>query len=174
MTRCFLCNQCKISQKSFDIIISSQLNRVLGVFACLRACVFTCLRACVFGLLTCLRAFVLTCLRAYVLGVLTCVHASYNEMFYFLTCLRTWCIYTWCAFLSYFLYSLILKFKNSCSEKFVCFVKLNIFLIYKAIKLIKLFETNLREAGKSIDISYSCSCSKAISIFYNLYIHLLH
>ena len=55
-----------------------------------------------------------------------------------------------CAFLSYFLYILILKFKNSCSEKLVCFVKLNIFLIYKTIKL----ETNLREAGKSIDISY--------------------
>ena len=104
---------------------------VFGVFACLRAwcaCVLACLaclRAC---LLVCLRAYVLTCLRACVLGVLLCVHACYDEMFYFLTCLRTWCMYTWCAFLSYFLCISILKFKNSCSEKFVCFAKLSIFL----------------------------------------------
>ena len=136
------------------------------VFAC--SCAW---RFCVLTCLACLRAW-----RVYmlVLGVLTCMHVCYDEMFYFLTCLCTWCICTWCAFLSYFLYISILKFKKSCSKKFDCFVKLNIFLIYKTIKLIKLFETNFREAEKSIDISYSCSCSKAISIFYNLYIHLLH
>ena len=153
---------------------------VLTCLACLRACVLTCLvclSAYVLGLLTCLRAYVLgmsSWLRAYVLGVLTClaclrvcmltclaclrayvltclvclrvyVRASYDEMFYFLTCLRTWC-----AFLSYLLYISILKFKNSHSKKIVCFVKLNIFLIYILIP------------------------TKAISIFYNLYIHLLH
>ena len=101
---------------------------VLACLACLRACLLVCLRAYMIG--------VLTCLRACVLGVLLCVHACYGEMFYFLTCLRTWCMYTWCAFLSYFLYISILKFKNSCSEKFVCFAKLSIFLIYKTYKTI--------------------------------------
>ena len=147
--------------------------------ACLRArvlCVSTCLRAQVLGVFACLRACVLACLaclRACVLGVLTCVYACYDEMFYFLMCLRTWCIHTWCdlCLISFTFQYINLK---TCSEKFVCFVKLNIFLIYKTIKLIKLFETNFREAEKSIDISYSCSCSKAISIFYNLYIHILH
>ena len=42
-------------------------------------------------------AYVLTCLRAYVLGVLVrvraCVHACFDEMFYFLTCLSTWCAF---------------------------------------------------------------------------------
>ena len=115
---------------------------VLGVFACLRAwcaCVLTCLPAWRAYVLACLCACLLTCLaclRACVLGVLLCVHACYDEMFYFLTCLRTWCMYTWCAFLSYFLYISILKFKNSCSEKFVCFVKLSIFLICKTYKTI--------------------------------------
>ena len=70
-------------------------------------------------MLTCLA-----CLRDCVLGVLACVRACYDEMFYFLMSLRTWC-----AFLSNLLYILILKFENSYSEKFVCFVKLNIFLI---------------------------------------------
>ena len=65
---------------------------VLGVFTCL-----VCLRACV---LTCL-----VCLRVY-------VRACHDEMFYFLTCLHTWC-----AFLSYFVYISILKFKNSHSKK---------------------------------------------------------
>ena len=138
---------------------------VLACSSAWRVCVLTCLRACVLG--------VLACLRACVLGVLTCVYACYDEMFYFLMCLRTWCIHTWCdlCLISFTFQYINLK---TCSEKFVCFVKLNIFLIYKTTKLIKLFETNFREAEKSIDISYSCSCSKAISIFYNLYIHLLH
>ena len=78
MTRCFLCNQCKISQKSFDIIISSLLNRVLGVFACsraLRAYVLACLHAYVLACLACLRACVLLCLHAYVLTCLVCLRA---------------------------------------------------------------------------------------------------
>ena len=90
-------------------------------------------RVCVLDVLACLRTYllgVLACLaclrvwRACVLGVLEGVRACYDEMFYFLTCLHTWC-----AFLSYLLYISTLKFKNSYSEKFVCFVKLNIFLI---------------------------------------------
>ena len=74
----------------------------------------------VLGVLTCL-----VCLR-------TCVRTCYDEMFYFRACLRTWC-----AFLSYLLYILILEFKNSCSKTFVCFVKLNIFLIYILIPTYK-------------------------------------
>ena len=77
------------------------------------------------GLLTCLA-----CLHASVLSVLSCIRACYDEMFYFLTCLRTRC-----AFLSYLLYILILKFKNYHSEKFVRFVKLNISYLH--------FDTNL-------------------------------
>ena len=104
-------------------------------------------RACMLCMFACSRAW-----RVYVLGLLTC--------------LRAWCAFvcacvlvmmkcfiflrTWCAFLSYLLYISILKFKNSDSKKIVCFVKLNIFLIYILIP------------------------PTAISIFYNLYIHLLH
>ena len=91
-----------------SIIKRSLLNRVLGVLACV------------------------ACLACFVLGVLACVRACYDEMFYVLTYLRTWC-----AFLSYLLYISILKFKNSYSEKFVCFVKLNIFLIYILIPTYK-------------------------------------
>ena len=83
--------------------------------------VFTSSRAHVLGVCACLRAC-----------VLTCVCPCYDEMFYFLTCLRTWC-----AFLSYLLHISILKFKDSYSEKFVCFVKLNIFLIYILISTYK-------------------------------------
>ena len=134
---------------------------VLACFACLHAHVLTCLRclcACVLTCLACLRADVLgvltylACLCAWRVQVLTCfvclrvyVRACSDEIFYFFTCLRTWC-----AFLSYQLYISTLKFKNSHSKKIVCFVNLNIFLIYILI------------------------LSKAISIFYNLYIHLLH
>ena len=104
---------------NFAHIYMSLLNCVLGVlcvlacFGCsraLRAFVLTCLRAyllsvlaclpawraCVLTCLACLRACVLTCLRACVLTYLVCLHACvrgcYNEMFYFLTCLRTWCL----------------------------------------------------------------------------------
>ena len=97
---------------------------LLGVFTCLRAYVlgvFTCLRAYVLDVLTCLRAYVLdvsTCLRAYVLaGLRVYARACYDEIFYFLTCLRTWC-----GFLSYLLYISILRFKYSHYKKVVCFV----------------------------------------------------
>ena len=144
---------------------------MLGVLACPRAWL-----VCVLGVLTCLA-----CLRIYVLPRLVSLRACMlvlvmmKCLIFLRVCVLGVYIYTWCAFLSHFLYISILKFKNSCSEKFVCLVDLNMFLIHnKTIKLIKLFETNLREAGKSINISCSCSCSKAVSIFYKLYIHLLH
>ena len=105
--------------KKYNFIESAKsrawLACVLACFACLRACVLkclACLRAYVLACLRAWRACVLACLRACVLGVLTCVYACYDEMFYFLMCLRTWCIYTWCDFLSYFLYISIHKFKN--------------------------------------------------------------
>ena len=110
-------------------------------------CVFMWLRAHLLCMLRCLRVWrvcVLTCLVC----LRVCVLACYDEMFYFLTCLRTWCAFL-CALLSW-TYSLFTFW----------------------YQLIKLYETNLRAAGKSIDISYSYSCSIAISIFYNLYIHL--
>ena len=77
---------------------------------------------------------VLVCLHVSVLGVLVSVRACYDEMFYFLTCLRTWC-----NFFSYLLYISIPKSKNSYSEKFVCFIKLNIFPIYILIPTHKTF-----------------------------------
>ena len=104
-----------------SVLACSRALRVY-VLACSRpwrVCVLACLRACVLGVLTCLA-----CLRFSVLGVFTCVLACYDEIIYFLTCIRTW----W-AFLSYLLYISVLKFKDSYSEKFVCFVKLNLFLI---------------------------------------------
>ena len=122
---------------------------VLGVLACLRAFVFMCFRAWRACVLTCFRVYVLPCLacfrawRAYVLAclsylrawgacVLAWVRACFDEMFYFLRTLRTWC-----ALLSYLPYISILKFKNSYSKKFVCFVKLNVFLIYILIPTYK-------------------------------------
>ena len=111
---------------------------VLTCLVCLRASMLACLRAYVLMCLACLRAYVLgvlmclACFRASVLGVLACMHAFYDETFYFLMSL-----WTWCAFLPYWLYISILKFKNSYSEKFVCFVKLNIFLIYILIPTYK-------------------------------------
>ena len=96
----------------------------------LRACVLPCLRPSVLGVLTCLA-----CLRAWLacmLGVLAGVRACYDEMFNFLTFLRTWC-----AFLSYLLYISVVKFKNSYSNKFACFLKMNLFLIYILILLYK-------------------------------------
>ena len=113
--------------KFLSWLFGSLLNCVLGVLACSRAW-----RVCVLTCLACLRVW-----RACVLGVLAGVRACYDEMFYFLTCLHTWC-----AFLSYLLYISILKFKNSYSEEFVCFVKLKIFLIYI---LIPTYETVLNK-----------------------------
>ena len=125
---------------------------VFACFACLRACVltcFACLHAYVLACLACLRASracmlgVLACLSASVLGALACVRACYNEIFYFLTC---YC--TWCAFLFYLLYMSILKFKNFYSEKFACFVKLNIFLIYILIPTYKTIWNQFRGSRK--------------------------
>ena len=124
----------KIRQGIFQRNSLSWRACVLACYACLRACVLTylpCLRVYVLGLLACLvclRACVLTCLVC----LCACVCACYDEMFYFLTCLRTWC-----AFLSYLLYISIFKFKNSYSIKSVCFVKLNIFFIYILISTYK-------------------------------------
>ena len=128
-------------------IVESAKSRacILCVFTCL-----VCLHVCTLTCLACLRAYVVGVLMG--LGMLTrsvCLRvyvcACYDEMFYFYTCLRTWC-----AFLSYLLYISIFKFKNSHSKRNVCFVKLNIFLSYILIP------------------------TKAIWICYNLYIHLLH
>ena len=107
-------------------------------------CMFTCLGAQMLGLLTCLA-----CLRASALSVLTslvclrsCVRACYDEMFYFLTCLRTLC-----ALFSYLLYISILKFKNSYNKKLVCFVKLNIF-IYILIQTYKTIWIKFKGSSK--------------------------
>ena len=162
---------------------------VLVCFACLRACMLTCLacldawRACV---LMCLRAYVLSCLAyllAYVLGVLACLRA------YVLPCLvylcAFWLVMMKCSIFSrvcvlgvlfcliYYIFQYlnlkILTAKNLCA-----FLSWTYFLFLFWYQLIKLFETNLREEGKSIHISYSCSCFKVISIFYNLHTHILH
>ena len=85
----------------------------------------------VLGMLTCL-----VCLHA-------CMRTCYDEMFYFRACLRTWR-----AFLSYLLYISILEFKNSYSKAFVCFVKLNIILIYILIPTYKTIWTQFKGSGK--------------------------
>ena len=71
---------------------------------CLRACVlggFACLVCLCAYILACLRAwpaYVLACSRAWqawrarVFDVLACLRVCYDEMFYFLTCLRAWCV----------------------------------------------------------------------------------
>ena len=140
---------------------------MLGLLACSRAlCVYVlaCSRAWHVCVLTCYA-----CLRASVFVVLACVRVCYDEMFYFLTCLRTWC-----AFLSYLLYISILFFNTNLkiltSKNLCALLSWTYFLFTFWHQLIKLFKTNLREAGKSMDLSYSCSCSKAVSISYNLYI----
>ena len=114
--------------------------------ACVLAC-FACLLACVF---TCS-----VCLRAWRVCVLTC-----------LTCLRAWCAYVCTCVLLMMKYFIFLRvcvlgvlfclicftfqYLNLKILSIVCFVRLKIFLIYILIP------------------------TKAISIFYNLYIHLLH
>ena len=63
----------KQNARVVSVINVSLLNRVLGVLACLRACmlcVFTCLRGHVLCVLSCLRAW-----RAYVLSVFACLRA---------------------------------------------------------------------------------------------------
>ena len=131
----------------------SLLNGVPGVLVYLRPRVLTCL--------ACVRAYVLACLRAYVLVMMKC--------FIFLRVCVLGVLFCLICFTFQYLNLKILSAKNLCA-----LLSWTYFLFTFWYQLIKLFETNLREAGKSIDISYSCSCSKAISIFYNLYIHLLH
>ena len=55
----------------------------------------------------------LACLHASMLGVLACVRACYDEMFYFLTCLRTWCVFF--VLLALHLNLKILTAKNLCA-----------------------------------------------------------
>ena len=144
------------------------------VLACSRA-----LRAFVLTCLACLRAYVLSvlgmlmCLRAYVLGVFACVCAwllQWNVLF----------SYVFAHLVFGALFCLIcftfknLNLKILRANKLCALLSWTYFLFIFWYQLIKLHETNLRVAEKSIDISYSYSCSKAISIFYNLYIHLLH
>ena len=132
---------------------TSLLNCVLDVL-----CVFTCLRAHVLCVLPCLA-----CLRAWC--------AYYDEMFIFLrVCVlgEPFCLI---CFTFQYLDLKILRAKNLCA-----LLSWTYFLFTFWYQLIQIYETNLRVAGKYIltNISYSYSCSKAISIFYNLYIHLLH
>ena len=169
---------------------------VLTCFARLRAwraCVLTCLRAkraCVLTFLTCLRAYVLLCMaclhawRVYVLSMLACLRAWYACV---RACVRAWLL-RWNVLFSYVFAHLVfgvlfclifftfqyLDLKILRAKKLCALLSWTYFLFTFWYQLIKLYETNLRVAGKSIDISYSYSCSKAISIFYNLYIHLLH
>ena len=138
--------------------------------ACLRARVL-CLRVYVLACSRSLHASVLTCLRAwrvYVLSMLTC-----------LVCLRAWLL-RWNVLFSYVFAHLVCFFVlfalhfNTWILRLCALLSWTYFLFTFWYQLIKLFETNSRIAGKSIDISNSYGCSKAISIFYNLYIHLLH
>ena len=136
---------------------------VLSVLACLRswhACVLTCFcawRACMLGVFTCLA-----CLRAWLL--------RWNVLFsYVFAHLVFGVLFCLIFFTFQYLNLKILKANELCA-----LLSWTYFLFIFWYQLIKLYETNLRVAEKSIDISYSYSCSKAISIFYNLYIHLLH
>ena len=170
---------------------------VLACFSCLRDCVLTwwrvyviaCLRAYVLGVLACLRAFVFMCFRAWrasVLGALTCSRAYRTYVLEVLACLRECVLVLMKCFIFLglcvlgVLFCLIcltfqyLNLKILTAKNLCALLSWTYFLFTFWYQLIKLFETNSRVAGKSIDISNSYSCSKAISIFYNLYIHLLH
>ena len=140
----------------FDDINCSNVTRCTTRCYSLESAKSLAWRAYMFGVLVCLL-----CLRAGVLVMVKC--------FIFLrVCILGVLLCLICITLQY-LNLKILTAKNLCA-----LLSWTYFLFTFWYQLIKLFETNLREAGKSIDISYSCSCSKAISIFYNLYIHLLH
>ena len=143
-------------------------------------CVFTCLRAHVLCMLPCLgtwRACVLMCLRAYVLSMPACLRAWW-------ACIRACLVVTMKCFIFLRVFSVLfclicftfqyLNLKNLGAKKLCPLLSWTCFLFTFWYQLIKLYETNLTVAGKSIDISYSYSCSKAISIFYNLYIDLIH
>ena len=152
-------------------------SRALRVYvlACSRAwrvCVLTCLRAWRACLLMCLRACMRTCLCALVLACLACLHACVlvvMKYFIFLRVFVLGVIFCFICFTFQYLNLKILTAKNLCA-----LLSWTYFLFTFWYQLIKLFETNLKEAGKSIDTSYRCICSKAVSICYNLYIHLLH
>ena len=165
----------------------SLLNRVLAVLACSRAlcasvlacsrawrvCVFTCLRAWSAYVLACLCAWCTWCAWcACMLGVLACVRARVLVMMKCFIFLHVWVLGVLFCFICVTFQYLNLKILTA--KNLYALLSWAYFLSTCWYQLIKLFETNLREAGKSTDILYSCSCSKAISIFYNLYNHLLH
>ena len=151
------------------------------VLACLRAYVLKCLSAWRTCVLTCFCAWLacvlgmftwLACLHAYMHGVLACVRACVlvtMKCFIFLRVCALGVLFCLIYFTFQDLNLKILRAKKLCTLSSWTY-----FLFIFWYQLIKLYETNLRVAEKSIDISYSYSCSKAISIFYNLYIHLLH
>ena len=143
---------------------------MLGVLACLRAhvlCVLSWLRAyvleraCVLSVLTCLRAWC-ACVRAWLL--------RWNVLFSYVFAHLVFGV-LFCLICSTFQY---LNLKILRANKLCALLSWTYFLFIFWYQLIKLYETNLRVAEKSVDISYSYSCTKAISIFYNLFIHLLH
>ena len=154
------------------VLASSRAFRVYVLPCSLvwRVCMLTCLRAwCAYVLkvLACLRAW-----RAYVLTCLVCFRACLlvvMKCFIFLRLCVLGVVFCLICFTFQYLNLKILTAKNLCA-----LLSWTYFLLTFWYQHIKLFETNWREAGKSIDISYSWSWSKAISIFYNLYIHVLH
>ena len=147
----------------------------LACLACIRACrtcVLPCFcpwRACVLGMFNCLRAW-----RACVLTCLLCLRACVVITMKCFIFLRVCALDVWCAFCLICFTFQYLNLKILRTNKLCSLLSWTYFLFIFWYQLIKLYETNLRVAEKSIDISYSYSCSKAISIFYNLYIHLLH
>ena len=167
------------------VLACSRAFRVY-VIACSRGGVFTWLHAYVLPCLACLRAYVLSCLCASVLGALTCSRAYRTYVLEVLACLRACVLVLMKCFIFLglcvlgVLFCLIcltfqyLNLKILTAKNLCALLSWTYFLFTFWYQLIKLFETNSRVAGKSIDISNSYSCSKAISIFYNLYIHLLH
>ena len=91
----------------------SLLNRVLGVLGARALCLFTSLRTHVLGVLACLRACVLgvltclACLRAYVLGVPACLACFCTRVFNLRACYDA----RWtCSALAYSHFCLIIVF----------------------------------------------------------------
>ena len=157
--------------------------------ACLRTCMlcmFTCLCAHVLCVLPCFRAYLLACLRAWCYCVLLCLACFCTYVLGVLACVLAWLL-RWNVLFSYVFVHLVfgmlfclicftfqyLNLKILRANKLCALLGWTYFLFIFWYQLTKLYETNLRVAEKSIDISYSYSCSKAISIVYNLYIHLL-
>ena len=174
---CFACSHARHAYMINVVVLTCIGAYVLGVLACLRAC----------------HAYMLLCLRAWRACMRSCLSAWHAYVLSVLACLRAWCVCVraselvmmkcfiffrvcvlgvlFCLFYFTFQYLnlKILTAKNSCA-----LLSWTYFLFTFWYQLVKVCETKLREAGKLIDISYSYSCSKLISIFYNLYIHLLH